>query len=202
MNELNSALNDTEHMNVPTASRVPRVLIVTAVDAEKEAILRGLGDKVADMFDVIAAGVGPASAAAGTAAALALAAASASRLKAPAVATAPDLATAPPSDAAAVDPALAQGATAPEQPDAAQASAASTTPGCLPEPDLSVHAGGQCRHRRRLPRRGGRRLPRGSRRHGCCRSGLASARRLPLCGRARIRLVPGCGGRSACRPPA
>ncbi|WP_145049603.1 futalosine hydrolase [Paenibacillus xylanexedens] len=113
-------------MNVPTtASRVPRVLIVTAVDVEKEAILRGLGDKAADMFDVIAAGVGPASAAAGTAAALALAAASASRLKAPAVATAP------PSDAAAVDPALAQGATAPEQPDAAQASAASTAPGLL-----------------------------------------------------------------------
>lgn len=129
MNELNSALNDTEHMNVPAASRVPRVLIVTAVDAEKEAVLRGLGDKAADMFDVIAAGVGPASAAAGTAAALALAAASASRLKAPAVAWAPDLATAPPQ--AAVDPALAQGATAPEQPDAAQASAASTTPGLL-----------------------------------------------------------------------
>ncbi|WP_310145759.1 futalosine hydrolase [Paenibacillus amylolyticus] len=105
-------------MNVPTASLVSRVLIVTAVDVEKEAILRGLGDKAADMFDVIAAGVGPASAAAGTAAALALAAASASRLKAPAVASAPDLAT-------------AQGATAPEQPDAAQASAASTAPGLL-----------------------------------------------------------------------
>ncbi|MCG7377694.1 futalosine hydrolase [Paenibacillus sp. ACRSA] len=117
-------------MDVPTASRVPRVLIVTAVDAEKEAILRGLGDKAADMFDVIAAGVGPASAATGTAAALALAAASASRLKAPA-AKAPDLATAPPQAAAAVDPALAQGATAPEQPDAAQASAASTSPGLL-----------------------------------------------------------------------
>ena len=130
MNELNSALNDTEHMNVPAASRVPRVLIVTAVDAEKEAVLRGLGDKAADMFDVIAAGVGPASAAAGTAAALALSAASASRLKAPAVASAPNLATAPPSDAAAVDPALAQGFTAPEQPDAAP-SAASTTPGLL-----------------------------------------------------------------------
>ncbi len=131
MNELNSALNDTEHMNVPAASRTPRVLIVTAVDAEKEAVLRGLGDKAADMFDVIAAGVGPASAAAGTAAALALAAAAASRLKAPAVATAPDLATAPPPAAAAVAPALAQGATAPEQPDAAQASAASTAPGLL-----------------------------------------------------------------------
>ncbi|WP_090575691.1 futalosine hydrolase [Paenibacillus sp. OV219] len=48
-----------------------RVLIVTAVDAERDAVLRGLrGD---DRFDVIAAGVGPAAAAAGTAAQLAAA---------------------------------------------------------------------------------------------------------------------------------
>ncbi|MBM7566679.1 futalosine hydrolase [Paenibacillus sacheonensis] len=46
-----------------------RVLVVTAVDAEREAVLRGVaGD---DRFHVIAAGVGPASAAAGTAFALA-----------------------------------------------------------------------------------------------------------------------------------
>ncbi|MCZ8522078.1 MULTISPECIES: futalosine hydrolase [Paenibacillus] len=46
-----------------------RVLIVTAVDAERDAVLRGLrGDS---RFEVIAAGVGPASAAAGTASALA-----------------------------------------------------------------------------------------------------------------------------------
>ncbi|MBB6023482.1 futalosine hydrolase [Paenibacillus sp. JGP012] len=78
-----------------------RVLIVTAVDAEKDAILRGLGGHAADHFDVIAAGVGPASAAAGTAAALAFASAAASAHK------------------------LAQGSAAPEESDAAQASAAS-----------------------------------------------------------------------------
>ncbi|WP_159885883.1 futalosine hydrolase [Paenibacillus puerhi] len=48
-----------------------RVLIVTAVEAEKEAVLRGLEDTA--RFDVLAAGVGPAAAAAGTAAALAAA---------------------------------------------------------------------------------------------------------------------------------
>ncbi|SDD92964.1 futalosine hydrolase [Paenibacillus sp. UNCCL117] len=47
------------------------VLIVTAVEAEKEAVLRGM--QTADQFDVLAAGVGPAAAAAGTAAALAAA---------------------------------------------------------------------------------------------------------------------------------
>nr|WP_145403850.1 futalosine hydrolase [Paenibacillus xylanexedens] len=78
-----------------------RVLIVTAVDAEKDAILRGLGDHAANHFDVIAAGVGPASAAAGTAAALAFASAAAGARK------------------------LAQGSAAPEESDAAQASAAS-----------------------------------------------------------------------------
>lgn len=46
-----------------------RYLIVTAVEAEKEAVQRGLrGDS---RFDLLAAGVGPASAAAGTAAAIA-----------------------------------------------------------------------------------------------------------------------------------
>ncbi|OZQ67238.1 futalosine hydrolase [Paenibacillus taichungensis] len=83
-----------------------RVLIVTAVDAEKEAVLRGLGDQAAH-FDVIAAGVGPASAAAGTAAALAFA------------------------TAAAGAKALAQSSAAPSETDAAQASAASSRPGPL-----------------------------------------------------------------------
>lgn len=46
-----------------------RVLIVTAVDAERDAVLRGL--QGSDRFHVIAAGAGPAAAAAGTAAALA-----------------------------------------------------------------------------------------------------------------------------------
>ncbi|CAM4364528.1 futalosine hydrolase [Paenibacillus endophyticus] len=46
-----------------------RVLIVTAVDAEREAVLRGLAGL--PNIDVIAAGVGSAAAAAGTAAALA-----------------------------------------------------------------------------------------------------------------------------------
>ncbi|WP_028608454.1 futalosine hydrolase [Paenibacillus harenae] len=49
--------------------RRTRVLIVTAVDAEKEAVLRGL--QGTGGIDVIAAGVGPASAAAETAAMLA-----------------------------------------------------------------------------------------------------------------------------------
>ncbi|WP_308636851.1 futalosine hydrolase [Paenibacillus silvisoli] len=47
-----------------------RILIVTAVDAERDAVLRGLGDD--PRFRVIAAGVGPAAAAAVTAATLAL----------------------------------------------------------------------------------------------------------------------------------
>lgn len=46
-----------------------RVLIVTAVAAERDAVLRGL--KGSDRFHVIAAGAGTAAAAAGTAAALA-----------------------------------------------------------------------------------------------------------------------------------
>ncbi|REE91307.1 futalosine hydrolase [Paenibacillus taihuensis] len=52
-----------------TASCLGRVLIVTAVDAERDAVLRGLQGN--DRFDVVAAGVGPAAAAAGTAAKLA-----------------------------------------------------------------------------------------------------------------------------------
>ncbi|WP_090980661.1 futalosine hydrolase [Paenibacillus sp. CF384] len=47
-----------------------RILIVTAVDAERDAVLRGLGPAAAQ-FHVIAAGVGPAAAAAVTAATLA-----------------------------------------------------------------------------------------------------------------------------------
>lgn len=80
-----------------------RILIVTAVDAEKDAILRGLGNDAAKQFDVIAAGVGPASAAAGTAAALAFASAAARE--------------------------LAHGTAAPEELDAAQGTAASSGPG-------------------------------------------------------------------------
>lgn len=48
----------------------PRVLVVTAVPAERDAVLRGLG-AAAGGFEVIAAGAGAAAAAAGTAAALA-----------------------------------------------------------------------------------------------------------------------------------
>lgn len=51
------------------AALAPRVLIVTAVAAEREAVLRGLRGSA--RFEVIAAGAGPAAAAAGTAAALA-----------------------------------------------------------------------------------------------------------------------------------
>ncbi|MBP3964976.1 futalosine hydrolase [Paenibacillus sp. DLE-14] len=47
-----------------------RILIVTAVEAERAAVLRGLGEEAAQ-FHVIAAGVGPAAAAAVTAATLA-----------------------------------------------------------------------------------------------------------------------------------
>jgi futalosine hydrolase len=46
-----------------------RVLVVTAVSAEKEAVLRGIGDTA--NFRVLAAGVGPVAAAIGTATALA-----------------------------------------------------------------------------------------------------------------------------------
>ncbi|QSF44887.1 futalosine hydrolase [Paenibacillus tianjinensis] len=50
-------------------NHAPRVLIVTAVAAEREAVLRGLGGS--SRFEVLAAGAGTAAAAAGTAAALA-----------------------------------------------------------------------------------------------------------------------------------
>ncbi|KHL92273.1 hypothetical protein QW71_30210, partial [Paenibacillus sp. IHB B 3415] len=50
-------------------ARAPRVLIVTAVAAERDAVLRGL--QGSRRFHVIAAGAGTAAAAAGTAAALA-----------------------------------------------------------------------------------------------------------------------------------
>ncbi len=43
------------------------ILIVTAVAAERDAVLRGLGDASGDRFDVRSVGVGPAAAAAGTA---------------------------------------------------------------------------------------------------------------------------------------
>ncbi|AZN43488.1 futalosine hydrolase [Paenibacillus albus] len=62
---------------VQEASSHGRVLIVTAVDAERDAVLRGLrGD---ERFDVIAAGVGPAAAAAVTAVKIASAAAGAGK---------------------------------------------------------------------------------------------------------------------------
>ncbi|MEK4053493.1 futalosine hydrolase [Paenibacillus sp. FSL F4-0087] len=101
-----ASVSSSFETNSTSTASTQRVLIVTAVDAEKEAVLRGLGDQAAH-FDVFAAGVGPASAAAGTAAALAFA------------------------SAAAGANALAQGSAAPSEPDAAQASAASSRPGPL-----------------------------------------------------------------------
>ncbi|MEJ9220079.1 futalosine hydrolase [Paenibacillus glucanolyticus] len=59
-----AALRTAETYNSPH-SPAQRVLIVTAVDAEKDAVLRGLGH--ASGFDVIAGGVGPAATAAATA---------------------------------------------------------------------------------------------------------------------------------------
>ncbi|MGG4130112.1 futalosine hydrolase [Paenibacillus illinoisensis] len=120
MNKQNQALNHTESDSSASNQAVPRVLIVTAVDAEKDAVLRGLGDQAAEMFDVIAGGVGPAAVAASTAAKLAFAAAAGGK-------------------------ALAQGSTAPDGPDAAQASAASTGPlagaGLTPAYTLVISAG-------------------------------------------------------------
>lgn len=62
-----------DHTSTSTGRAVeealPRVLIVTAVEAEREAVLRGL--RGSSRFHVIAAGAGTAAAAAGTAAALA-----------------------------------------------------------------------------------------------------------------------------------
>ncbi|WP_420850496.1 futalosine hydrolase [Paenibacillus tepidiphilus] len=59
----------TGHAPPPEASARPRVLIVTAVQAEQDAVRRGLGED--GRFEVIAAGAGTAAAAAATAAALA-----------------------------------------------------------------------------------------------------------------------------------
>jgi futalosine hydrolase len=59
-----NSVDITESHNSPAPS-FKRVLIVTAVDAEKEAVQRGL--KGAHGFDVIAGGVGPAATAAATA---------------------------------------------------------------------------------------------------------------------------------------
>jgi len=53
----------------PAADGASRILIVAAVDAERDALRRGLGDD--DRFDVVSGGVGPASAAASAARALA-----------------------------------------------------------------------------------------------------------------------------------
>ncbi|MFF2890281.1 futalosine hydrolase [Paenibacillus sp. NPDC057967] len=50
-----------------------RILVVTAVDAEREAVLRGLSQAGSTRFEVIAGGVGPAAVAARTAALLATA---------------------------------------------------------------------------------------------------------------------------------
>lgn len=59
--------------DMPRPEAEQRMLIVTAVDAERDAVLRGLAISESVGIDVIAAGVGPASAAAGTAIALAAA---------------------------------------------------------------------------------------------------------------------------------
>jgi len=104
--EITGEMTTSDIRSVQTTSS-SRVLIVTAVDAEKDAVLRGLGDTAAERFDVIAAGVGPASAAAGTAATLAYAVAAASTS------------------------ALAHGYTAPSPSDVAQTSATSSRPGPL-----------------------------------------------------------------------
>lgn len=63
------AKHDSTSGHLKKAEEQPRVLIVTAVAAERDAVLRGLAGS--PRFDVIAAGAGPAAAAAGTAAALA-----------------------------------------------------------------------------------------------------------------------------------
>lgn len=59
----NSVDTIESYSSAPHSSK--RVLIVTAVDAEKDAVLRGL--KNASGFEVIAGGVGPAATAAATA---------------------------------------------------------------------------------------------------------------------------------------
>ncbi|OXM84307.1 futalosine hydrolase [Paenibacillus rigui] len=62
---------NTIRTTAPLLQQGGRVLIMTSVQAEKEAVLRGLRED--GRFDVVVAGVGPASAAASTAAALAAA---------------------------------------------------------------------------------------------------------------------------------
>ncbi|TVX86909.1 futalosine hydrolase [Paenibacillus agilis] len=66
MNTNNSSpTSHSEHEHIHQSVAYQRVLIVTAVDVERDAVLRGLeGDS---RFEVIAGGVGPASAAASTA---------------------------------------------------------------------------------------------------------------------------------------
>lgn len=56
-------------MTITTERKARRILVVTAVEAERDMVLRGLGGSPA--FDVAAVGVGPAAAAAGTARTLA-----------------------------------------------------------------------------------------------------------------------------------
>lgn len=55
--------------------KLPRILVVTAVEAERDAVLRGLSEACAAEIEAMAAGVGPAAAAASTMAALLRAAA-------------------------------------------------------------------------------------------------------------------------------
>jgi futalosine hydrolase len=70
--------NEEDNHGIRKKECALRVLIVTAVEAEKEAVLRGLrqrdGGSAGGLIDVVAAGVGPAAAAAETALALAAAA--------------------------------------------------------------------------------------------------------------------------------
>ncbi|MFC0330576.1 futalosine hydrolase [Paenibacillus sepulcri] len=65
---------DMENSQKPPAqtSQGLRVLIVTSVNAERDAVLRGLGGTGAERFEVLVGGVGVAAAAASTAGALAL----------------------------------------------------------------------------------------------------------------------------------
>lgn len=64
--------NNPVDSNIEQSNSKERILIVTAVAAERDAVLRGL--QGAEHIDVIAAGVGPAAAAASTATALSTAA--------------------------------------------------------------------------------------------------------------------------------
>ncbi|MBC8078854.1 MAG: futalosine hydrolase [Gorillibacterium sp.] len=70
----NHIQTDTTAAVHPVERKAARILIVTAVAAERDAVLRGLESdrdcKATECFDVVAVGVGPAAAAAGTMAAL------------------------------------------------------------------------------------------------------------------------------------